>query len=618
LTSSQRLSASAFVSTDGGINMHVLKTDHLSVELNGVSIFQGVNLDIQRGNHVALIGDNGVGKTTLLKVLCGKVSQTGGKLEFGISREDIGWMMDEQVDAGLPTLKYIYMENGKCYEVKNKLEEMQNFWTDDADFVAEYNNTLQQYMDLQGYEWEAKIERIAKELGIEQEWWNISFSDLSGGQKTRVKLARLLIKDPEMLVLDEPTNHMDIESVEWLVRWLQQYKGTVLFTSHERDFIDKVADITYELTVKGTRRYNGGYSFYKKLHEQELHAAEELYKKYNQERKKLLEVIQTYKQWYQKASNSASERNPFAKKQAGRHAKQVKVKEKALERLENKKIDRPKENKGIEAFFDADAFEGKRMIGMKDVSFYYQSDAPFFQHLEMEISRGDRLAVVGKNGSGKTTLLKLLTGSLLPVEGEVRRNPQLKIGYFMQELDQLTLENSILDELLELDHLTQEEARTILACFLFRREDVFKKVKDLSMGEKCRVAFVKLYFSEANLLVLDEPTNYLDIRTREQIEEALSVYPGSVVIVSHDPFLLRKVANRVMEIEAGRVSHYKGSYADWEVSQKLSPERQRLENEISLLEMELVDLYGQEEENLDKIKEITRKLHELKDFMSEK
>ncbi|KQL52613.1 hypothetical protein AN964_03080 [Heyndrickxia shackletonii] len=595
--------------------MHVLKTDNLSVELNGITIIQGVNLDIQRGDHVALIGNNGVGKTTLLKVLCGQISQTGGKLEFGLGHDEIGWMMDEQVNADLTTIKYIYMGNEQCYELKNRLEQMQELWNEDTDFVEDYNDTLQQYMDLQGYEWEAKIERVAKELGINQEWWNISFSELSGGQKTRVKLARLLIKDPQMLVLDEPTNHMDIESVEWLVSWLRQYKGTVLFTSHERDFIDKVASITYALTDKGTKRYTGGYSFYKELHDQEQHAAEELYKKYNQERKKLLEVIQTYKQWYQKASNSASERNTFAKKQAGRHAKQVKVKEKALERLENKKIERPKENKGIEAIFDAEAFEGKRMIGMKNVSFSYNPDFPFIQNLEMEISRGDRLAVIGKNGSGKTTLLKLLTGTILPVEGEVRRNPQLKIGYFMQELDQLNMENTILDELLELDHLTQEEARTILACFLFRREDVFKKIKDLSMGEKCRVAFVKLYFSDANLLVLDEPTNYLDISTREQIEEALAVYPGSVVIVSHDPYLLRKVANRVMEIEAGNISHYKGSYVDWEESHQLTPENQGIENEISLLEMELVELYGQEEVNLDKIKEIKRKLEERKNIM---
>lgn len=596
--------------------MHVLKTDNLSVELNGIAIFQGVNLDIQRGDHVALIGDNGVGKTTLLKVLCGKVPQTGGKLDFGLGREEIGWMMDEQAEESTTTIRYIYMGNEQCYELKNKLEQMQELWVEDNDFVEEYNNALQQYMDLQGYEWEAKIERVAKELGIEQEWWNISFSDLSGGQKTRVKLARLLIKDPQMLVLDEPTNHMDIESVEWLVSWLRQYKGTVLFTSHERDFIDKVASITFAITDKGTKRYNGGYSFYKEVHDQEQHAAEELYKKYNQERKKLLEVIQTYKQWHQKASNAASERNPYAKKQAGRQAKQVKVKEKALERLENKKIERPKENKVIDAFFDAEAFEGKRMIGMKNVSFSYNID-PFIQNLDLEISRGDRLAVVGKNGSGKTTLLKLLTGNILPVEGEVRRNPQLKIGYFMQELDQLNMENTILDELLELDHLTQEEARTILACFLFRREDVFKKIKDLSMGEKCRVAFVKLYFSDANLLVLDEPTNYLDISTREQIEEALAVYPGSVVIVSHDPYLLRKVANRVLEIEAGEVSLYKGSYSDWEESQRLTPEKQRIVNEISLLEMELVELYGQEEVNLDKIREIKMNLEELKDLMTE-
>ncbi|MBS4174418.1 ribosomal protection-like ABC-F family protein [Bacillus sp. FJAT-49736] len=595
--------------------MRILKTENLGVEINAASIFHGVNLEIQKGEHVALIGDNGVGKTTLLKVLSGKTAHSSGKLDFAIGRDEIGWMMDEQVDESLPTMEYICMGNEACYHLKNKLEKMQEIWnqhSEDNAFIEEYNAALQQYMDCDGYEWEARLERISKELGIEQGWWNIPFSDLSGGQKTRVRLARLLVKEPQMLVLDEPTNHMDIESVEWLVGWLQQYKGTVLFTSHERDFIDRVATATFALTDTGAKRYHGGYSTYKEMVEQERNAAEALYKKYNQERKKLLDVIQTYKQWYQKASNSASERNPFAKKQAGRHAKQVKVKEKALERLESKKIERPKDNKGIEAFFDAEAFEAKHMIQMKNVSFSHQQDVPFFHHLHLQINRGDRMAVIGRNGSGKTTLLKLLTGHLLPTDGEVKLNPQLKVGYLMQELDQLNMENSILDELLVLEHLTQEEARTILACFLFRREDVFKKIKDLSMGEKCRVAFVKLYFSDANLLVLDEPTNYLDISTREQIEEALSVYPGSVVMVSHDPYLLRKVANRVVEIQSGHVSEYKGSYKDWEESKRLTPERQKLENEISLLEMELVELYSQEEENLEEIREIKAKLQVLK------
>ncbi|PLT29115.1 ribosomal protection-like ABC-F family protein [Peribacillus deserti] len=595
--------------------MRLLKAENLTVDINGLNIVQGGSLEIVQGEKVALLGRNGVGKTTFLRVLTGNLPHSKGSLSYGIDKSDIGWMMEEEVQQEQTALAFIQQGNAACDHLKSKLAEYNALWDlkgNDERFIDEYNTLLQDYADHGGYEWEAAVERILKEMKIGEALWNNPYSSLSGGQKTRLKLARLLIRQPKLLVLDEPTNHLDVESVEWLAAWLRGYRGTVLFISHEREFIDKVATVTYELTEKGTKRYPGGYSVYKKLKEEEIQAAKALYDKQQQERKKLLEVIQTYKQWYQKGSNAASVRDPYAQKQAGRHAVQIKSKEKALEKLENQRTEKPRETKEIRASFDIGEFDSKRMIALKDISFSYSHTSPFFIDISFHIQRGERIAVTGRNGSGKTTLLRLLTGQLPPDKGSLKKNPQTKIGYFMQELEGLKLENTILDEILSLKNITQEEARTILACFLFRREEVFKKVKDLSMGEKCRVAFVKLYFSEANLLVLDEPTNYLDISAREQIEEALLSYHGSVVIVSHDPYLLRSVANRVLYLNNGTIEDFQGTYEEWENYKKRTVDQQNLLNEQLVLELKLTDLLNQEESDMVQIRMIQNEINAIK------
>lgn len=291
----------------------------------------------------------------------------------------------------------------------------------------------------------------------------------------------------------------------------------------------------------------------------------------------------------------------------------LKAKEKALERLENNRIEKPVESKKLNYSIDAEEFSSRTMLALTDVSFSYCSELPLFDQLSLIVKRGDRIAIIGRNGTGKTTLLKLLTGKLEPCNGEVKRNPQLKIGYFMQELEGLNGEETILEQVLSLPNMTQTEARTILACFLFHREDVFKKVKDLSMGEKCRVAFVKLYFSQANLLVFDEPTNYLDIETRERIEEALAMYPGAVIMVSHDSFLLRKVANRVIALGDGETVDYPGTYDEWTNTAPASNDLQKLNNEKSILELQLTNLIAEEAPDDQQQKEIFKqKLMDLK------
>ncbi|MDP4085293.1 MAG: ABC-F type ribosomal protection protein [Bacillota bacterium] len=605
--------------------MFLLKVDHVAMSINGVTLFEKASLEVKERDRVALIGENGVGKTTFLKGIFGKSPLTQGTVEWNIQPDEIGMMMqDSELDIELSTREWI--EAGD--EVKRKLKKdlhtfsllLANGEENEGNFSL-YEEALQKYLDMNGYEWEVEVSRILSQFGIHEDIWEVPFSSLSGGQKTRVKLAKAMIHSPKLLILDEPTNHLDIETVEWLQQWLSRYKGSVLFTSHEREFIDQVATVTYEITENGTKKYLGGYSQYKAQKDHEIKTIQSLYEKQEQERKKLIETIQTYKNWYQQANASASVRNPYAQKQAAKQASKYKAKEKALERLEESRVEKPAESKGIHADFEAKDFSGRRMIEMRGIHFFY-GEHNVLQDIHLQISRGDRIAVIGKNGSGKTTLLKLMTGQLDPTVGEVSWNPQLKIGYFFQELENLNEENTVLEELLSLPNLTQSEARTILACFLFRKEEVFKKVKQLSMGEKCRVAFVKLYFSDANLLLLDEPTNYLDILTRERIEEALVSYPGSIVIVSHDPYLLRKVSNKVVVIEGGNALHYVGTYKEWEEHSIISPHQQELLNKQKLLELELFDLLNKEidqedKSHFNKIKKIKQQIDELKQHIKQ-
>lgn len=592
------------------------------MEHDGLTLFENVSLTIKENERVALIGENGVGKTTFLKGILGELPLIEGKVSFGIPQKEIGFMMqDSEEDVFLTTREWVESHHQELSDLKQKLQaaeaQLHNVRHDET-AISLYSQLLQKYIDLDGYQWEASVDKTLKQLGILETSWEIPFSSLSGGQKTRVKLAKVMMNSPKLLILDEPTNHLDTETVEWLQDWLNRYKGSVLFISHERNFIDQVAQVTYELTSKGTKKYEGGYQAYKVQKDHEIKTLRTLYEKQERERKKLQETIQMYKNWYHQANAAASVRNPYAQKQLSKQAAKIKAKENALERLEKERIEQHKESAVVQANFDAHAFSGKRMVDVSNVNFSY-GEQLILQEVHVQISRGDRLAVLGKNGSGKTTLLKLLANELEPVSGAIAHNPQLRIGYFFQELDQLHPERTILEELLALENMSQSEARTILACFLFRKEEVYKKVAQLSMGEKCRVAFAKLYFSGANLLILDEPTNYLDIATRERMEEMLTSYEGAVVIVAHDPYLLRKIANKVVLIENGRVTNYPGTYAEWEQHEHTSPQAQLIKNELQMLELKLVELMSEESVEdkelwMEELKRVKHQVNELKNM----
>ncbi|MGM8216427.1 ribosomal protection-like ABC-F family protein [Bacillaceae bacterium W0354] len=602
--------------------MYLLKAEQLSMEVGGRTLFENISIEIKENERIALIGENGVGKTTLIRGILGLTPIHAGRISLKIDREKIGYMVQESEQNELLPVKDWIVADHLNYELKNKLDyySKQLLKAPDPKLTEKYNELLQSYLEVDGYEWEMKAEKLLTQMGLTPEIWTVPFSNLSGGQKTRAKLVKLMLSKPKLIILDEPTNHLDIATVQWLENWLKQFDGSVLFISHEREFIDHVATSTYEITSSGTKKYQGGYSSYKEQKDLELKTIQNQFEKQEQERKKLIEMIQQYKEWYDKANAKASVRNPYAQKKAAKQANKFKVKERELDTFQSNAIEKPKEKLSISAQLVSGEFSGRNMIALSNVSKAF-GDQQILKDVSFHLQQRDRLAVIGPNGSGKTTLLRLMAGIIEPDSGVIKHNPQLKIGKFFQELEQLNAENTILDEILELPDMKQSDARTILACFLFRGDDVFKKIKNISMGEKCRVAFVKLYFSNANLLILDEPTNYLDIASREIIEEALEQYPGSIVIVAHDPYLLRKIANQVLSIKDGETELFHGSYQEWEEHVNLTPIQQQLTNEIQQLELKVLELmtidddeslYEDEKSKVKQIKELNEKITRLR------
>ncbi|WP_314586265.1 ribosomal protection-like ABC-F family protein [Paenibacillus terrigena] len=554
----------------------LLKVNQASKEYNGKVIFEQVNLEIVEGEHVALFGKNGVGKTTLLQALLGRLELDGGTIQRMLPVTAWG-TLDQQleIDSNVLTRDFVQQGMTAWYAAKLTIEALQSALHHGADnhqhedLFVKYEAAYTIFESLGGYEFEVHIDTCMQRVGLHLSVWNQPYTDLSGGQKTKAQLARILVASPRFLLLDEPTNHLDSETLEWLEEWVSSYKGTILMVSHDRTFLDRTASSILELTPKGCTRYAGGYSDYRRQKDIELQTQAALYKKQEQEKEALLECIRRYQQWFNTAERRAGTQTEVAitksyyKARAMKNITRYHAKEKELERLEQNRVEKPKDDSKIHVQFDSDSLVSNTLIRMEEVAFAYPDSETIFTNLKLQVERADRIAVMGANGAGKSTLLKVMIGELSPTGGSVKHHPQLKIGYFSQELENLEEEMTILDSLLVLPNMTQTYARTILGCFLFSRDDVFKHIKDLSMGERCRVAFIKLYFSDAHMLVLDEPTNYLDIATQEKIEEAFREYPGAIVIVSHDRYLIGQLANRICRLEAGEVQLFDGTYEEF-------------------------------------------------------
>ena len=574
----------------------------LSKGYEGKTIFENIRGQISDGDKVGLIGSNGVGKTTLVKVLAGREDRDAGEISYS------------------PTyIKTLYLpqhpEFDKGISVYEDIVKFLFQWTK--------NNNSEDVSDI-----DALAKTALNRVGLEEDIWNHHAINLSGGEKTKLVLARIFVCDFDFLVLDEPTNHLDMDSYERLEDFIKSLDKPMLIISHDRFFLDNVVNTIWELTPQGLKVYQGNYTNYKLQKEIEIKNITKEYHKQQTRIQQLKAVISDRENWYHKAHKSAGQ-NDYLRARAKKHAGTLKAKKTQLERLEKEKIDRPQ--KELSPAFNV---INKNIVGKKFPRFLIQGknisksfgENQVLKNISFNIERGDRIAVIGANGSGKTTFLKTICGIYDDYSGSLRINPSVNIGYFSQELENLDYEATILDDVIK-EGATLQETRLLLACLLFRGNAVFKKIGNLSMGEKGRVAFAKLILSGANLLVLDEPTNYMDIQSKEKVEEALEEFQGSVIFVSHDRYFINRLASRIFLIEDKKLRIFEGNYEYYlskSRKEKIDQEKEKLNRDIResimKLELELAYLGGKLDQTIDEEEkeELNRRYLELARELNQK
>ncbi len=515
-------------------------------------LFDNVTFEVARGDKVGFVGPNGAGKSTLMRCLLGLEELDGGTVDLGAA--SVGYV-EQQADFSDGTL---YDEFLRAFDdvlaLAQKKKELERRIEGESDegLLEEYGRVVNRFEGLGGYDFESRIRRTAFGLGFTEADFEKKVAHFSGGQKTRICLAKALLREPDFLFLDEPTNHLDIQMTQWLEGFLRSYSGGVLIISHDRYFLDRVATRILELDAKTVTNYAGNYTYYKKVKSERRAALVSAYEKQQEHIKKTEEYIRRYR--------------------AGIKSKQARGRESQLKRLE--RIVLPPEAATFDYFALAKSPEcAQRVAELEEVSFSF-GEHRIFSDISLLIRNGYGVALVGPNGAGKTTLLRLLVGELAPQAGRVKIGSRVKIGYFSQQHEGLHPENSVLDEIMYEFGLDEEQARRYLGAFLFHGDEVLRRISMLSGGEQSRVAFLKLMLTGANFLVLDEPTNHLDIPAREAVEEALMAYPGTFLAVSHDRYFLDKVANCTLELENGRLTEYEGGYSYYLMKKETEAELQ--------------------------------------------
>lgn len=543
--------------------MIVLSCTDIKKEYGTDVILKNISFSVNEGDKVALIGANGVGKSTLFKILTRQIEADGG--EYFVERNaTIGYLAQ---NLNLESDHSIYDETLTVFQdlqnMENKLlsleADMAKEWSDEnqrwhEEVQTEYATLQDLYAIRGGQTYRARTHRVLSGLGLPESDWEKPVSILSGGEKTRVALAKLLLSDPSIILMDEPTNHLDLPATEWLEEYLKGYKGTLIVISHDRYFLDAVTDHTFLMLEGEVLTYNSSYSGYLDLHKKAYEARLKAYEMQQDEIRRQEAIIDKYKQFNREKSIRAAE-----------------SRQKRLDKLERiaapKKQGRPA---GIQ--FKAAYESGNDVLTVVDLTKSF-GERQLFRDISFKIRKGDKIALIGDNGRGKTTLFNIIRGVEPPDGGYSVLGQNVSLGYYDQEQANLDPDKTVLNEVWDdFPELTTTELRTALGTYLFRGEDVFKEVQKLSGGEKCRINLLKLMLSEDNFLLLDEPTNHLDIPSREALEDSLLDYDGTMFVISHDRYFLNKVVNRIYELKESTVQEYLGNYSYY-VEKRVLPEK---------------------------------------------
>ena len=513
----------------------------------GQILLDGLSFEILTGECVGIMGRNGCGKTTLFRMLTGELEPDEGTIVFAPNRK-VGLISQIPVyPVGYTVENVLRSAYRDLFAMKKKMAALEQQMTVSADraILSEYDRLTNAYEVGGGYEMDTNVDKICNGLGIPDTMRDQLFSMLSGGEKTRVNLARLLLEKTDILLLDEPTNHLDMNSVEWLEAYIKQYKGTTLTISHDRYFLDRVVDRIIEIADGKAEHYNGNYSFY--LEEKQARFNLQL-KQYEQEQAKIKQLsftVERMKGW------GINNRVLFRRAMAMQHR---------IDRI--RKTERPKTEKTLKARFGEKDFFGDSVFSVKGLSKRF-GEKQLFSDVELNVEGGERIAILGDNGTGKTTFLRCLLGEEPIDEGKIRFGPTVRVGYLPQVMQFEHPERTLYDTMLYEKNCTPQSARDRLGAFLFSGEDVFKTVGTLSGGEQSRLRLCMLMDDKINLLVLDEPTNHLDIASREWVECAIEEFEGTLLFVSHDRYFVDKFATRIWEFEDGAVKDYLCGYAKY-------------------------------------------------------
>lgn len=546
----------------------ILQCSHIDKSFVGETVLSDISFHINEQEKAAIVGVNGSGKSTLIKIIMGQLSADSGDIilskdttvgylaqnqEYASDRTILEEMQDAKPEVGILERKIASLSAQMNEADGKELEAL----------IKQFDQAQHRFDQINGYAYQSELVGVLKGLGFENEDFDKKIASLSGGEKTRVALAKMLLTAPDLIILDEPTNHLDLNAIHWLEGYLAQYNGAVLIVAHDRYFLDKIVSKVIEIRQTKSRVYLGNYTEYTKKRQEILDSLQKQYLNQQAEIKHQEEVIAKLKQFNREKS-----------------IKRAESREKMLDKIE--RIDKPiEENTKMHLLFTPKIQSGNDVLMVKGLSKRF-ADHVLFENIDFEIKRGEHVAIIGDNGSGKTTILKMINDLLTPDSGTITLGTNVEIGYYDQEHHVLHMEKTLFEEIQdEYPNMTNTEIRNLLAAFLFTEDDVFKQIKSLSGGERGRVSLAKLMLSDANFLILDEPTNHLDIDSKAILENAINHFEGTVLYVSHDRYFINTTAHRILDLTSQTMLNYIGNY-DYYLDKKDAMEQAHLQTETKV------------------------------------